>query len=81
MSVEPTAAPVASNIGDLPPVNISDDLSFDIDQFLAQNPFGGVGDPSAVDMGGLEQIWDWQDLHLDAYAQGDLRGWNANGSG
>jgi hypothetical protein len=48
---------------------ISDDLSFDIDRFLAQNPFGSVGDPNAVDMGGMEQIWDWQDLHLDAFAQ------------
>lgn len=80
-SVEPATAPVTSNIGDLHSVTISDDLSFDIDQFLAQNPFGTVGDPSAVDMGGMEQIWDWQDLHLDAYAQEDQHGWNHNGSG
>jgi hypothetical protein len=29
----------------------------------------------------MEQIWDWQDLHLDAYAQEDQHGWNHNGSG
>jgi hypothetical protein len=48
-----------------PPMTIPDDLAFDIEQFLAQNPFGTVGDPSALDMGGMEQIWDWEDLHLD----------------
>ncbi|CAN9317205.1 unnamed protein product [Alternaria alternata] len=80
-SIEPVAAPAPSTVGDLHPVTISDDLSFDIDQFLAQNPFGTVGDPSAVDMGGMEQIWDWQDLRLNSYTQGDSHGWNTNGSG
>jgi hypothetical protein len=80
-SAEPTAALVTSNIDDPPPATISDDLAFDIDQFLAQNPFGAVGDPSAVELGGMEQIWDWQDLHLDGYAQGDSHGWSTNGLG
>jgi hypothetical protein len=70
-------APVPSTASDLPSLTISDELSFDIDQFLAQNPFGTVGDPAAVDMGGMEQIWDWQDLHIDVYAQGEQNGWNA----
>ncbi|KAI4919382.1 hypothetical protein J4E90_001516 [Alternaria incomplexa] len=78
---EPTAAPMVSSAADLPSMTISDELSFDIDQFLAQNPFGTVGDPAAVDMGGMEQIWDWQDLHIDVYAQGEPDGWNATGNG
>lgn len=49
----------------LPSMAAPDDLSFDLEQFLAQNPFGSLGDPSALDMGGMEQIWDWEDLHLD----------------
>jgi hypothetical protein len=61
--------PAASTIDTLPPMTVTDDLSFDIDQFLAQNPFGDVGDPSALDMGGMEHIWDWGSLHLDAYSQ------------
>ncbi|CAO2658571.1 Nn.00g062940.m01.CDS01 [Neocucurbitaria sp. VM-36] len=44
------------------------DLSFDLDQFLAQNPFGNSGNTSAVDMGGMEQIWDWENLHLDGFS-------------
>jgi hypothetical protein len=45
----------------MPAVN---DFSFDVDQFLAQNPFGSV---SALDMGGMEQIWDWEDLNLNQF--------------
>ncbi|KAF1937524.1 hypothetical protein EJ02DRAFT_356622 [Clathrospora elynae] len=55
--------------GTLPPMTATDDLSFDLDQFLAQNPFGDIGDPSTLDMGGMKQIWDWENLHLDAYSQ------------
>jgi hypothetical protein len=59
-----------------------DDLSFDIDQFLAQNPFGSVGNPSGLDMGGMEQIWDWENLHLEVYAQVDgEHGWDVPGQG
>ncbi|KAL6158368.1 hypothetical protein ACJQWK_03872 [Exserohilum turcicum] len=57
-------------------IPISDDLAFEIDQFLAQNPFGTVTHsiPDAVDMGGMEQIWDWQNLNLDAFPQQGLLG-------
>ncbi|KAF2260095.1 hypothetical protein CC78DRAFT_585199 [Lojkania enalia] len=40
----------------------TDDLSFDLDQFLEQNPFETS---NQLDMGGLEQIWDWDNLNLD----------------
>lgn len=43
----------------LPQVPVTDDLNFDLDQFLQQNPLDNH------DMGGLEQIWDWENLHLD----------------
>lgn len=52
----------------LPPITTTDDLSFDLDQFLAQNPFGDIGDSTTLDMGGMEQIWDWEDLHLDGFS-------------
>ncbi|KAF1830678.1 hypothetical protein BDW02DRAFT_572790 [Decorospora gaudefroyi] len=75
----PTTAPelLASEFDAHAPMTMTDDLSFDIDQFLAQNPFGSVGDPSALDMGGMEQIWDWDNLHLDGYTQ---QGWDAHGN-
>ncbi|KAJ5031495.1 hypothetical protein PSV08DRAFT_197189 [Bipolaris maydis] len=65
-AITQSSVPVTGALTTMP---ISDALAFDIDQFLAQNPFGSVGDPNAVDMGGMEQIWAWQDLHLNAYAQ------------
>jgi hypothetical protein len=40
------------------------DVSFDVDNFLAQNPLGSA---AALDMGGMEQIWDWEDLNLDQF--------------
>jgi len=43
---------------------ILNDLTFDVNQFLAQNPFGNA---NALDMGGMEQIWDWEDLNLDQF--------------
>lgn len=46
----------------------TDDLSFDLDQFLMQNPFGDEAHP---DMGGLEQIWHWENLELDQGWQQD----------
>ncbi|KAA8620005.1 hypothetical protein A1F94_004482 [Pyrenophora tritici-repentis] len=60
-------------------MTMQDDLNFDIDQFLAQNPFGHLGDLNALDMGGMEQIWDWEDLHLDVYTQAGPNGWGAPG--
>jgi hypothetical protein len=72
----------SSTVDTLPLMAMPDDLSFDIDQFLAQNPFGSVGNPSALDMGGMEQIWDWENLHLDVYAQVDgEHGWDVPGEG
>jgi hypothetical protein len=44
----------------------SSDISLYVDQFLAQNPFG---DATTLDMGGMEQIWDWQDLNLNQFPQ------------
>ncbi|KAF2690949.1 hypothetical protein K458DRAFT_412264 [Lentithecium fluviatile CBS 122367] len=53
---------VVMNPMSIPDMTITDDLSFDLDQFLAQNPFG----PSTqLDIGGMEQIWDWENLNLD----------------
>ncbi|CBX92036.1 hypothetical protein LEMA_P047420.1 [Plenodomus lingam JN3] len=47
----------------------TDDLTFDIDNFLAHHPFGQVGNPPTLDMGGMEQIWEWEDLRLDGCTQ------------
>lgn len=47
-----------------PAVPYMNDMSFDVDQFLTQNPLGSA---TALDMGGMEQIWDWQDLNLDQF--------------
>jgi hypothetical protein len=63
------ATPTRPIVDPLPPMTITDDLSFDVDQFFAQNPFGNLSDTSALDLGGMEQIWDWEDLHLDGYSQ------------
>jgi hypothetical protein len=65
LSCEQTAATVES----IPPMTTSDDLSFDLDQFLLNNPFGDLGSSAALDMGGMEQIWDWENLHLDTFSQ------------
>lgn len=55
----------------LPSMATTDDLSFDLDQFLAQNPFGDLENPSTIDMGGIEQMWDWADLHLDGFSNNE----------
>lgn len=80
-SLDPAIEPVVSTTETLPPMAIQDDLSFDIDQFLAQNPFGNLGDPTALDMGGMEQIWGWENLNLDVYTQNGPNGWDASGQG
>lgn len=46
----------------LPEVATTDDLSFDMEQFLVQNPWGSS---SNLDIGGMEVVWDWDDLNLD----------------
>ncbi|KAF2108256.1 hypothetical protein BDV96DRAFT_504972 [Lophiotrema nucula] len=54
---------VTSSAETIPQIPTTDDLSFDLDNFLQQNPFGA---DSQLDLGGLEVIWDWDNLNLDA---------------
>jgi hypothetical protein len=64
-----TGKPSATILDPMPPMTTSDDLSFDLDQFLTNNPFGDFGNSATLDMGGMEQIWDWENLHLDTFSQ------------
>ncbi|KAH7094460.1 hypothetical protein FB567DRAFT_4171 [Paraphoma chrysanthemicola] len=52
----------------------ADDVVFDVENFLAHNPFGEFGNPNHLDMGGMEHIWDWENLHLDGFSQTDPTG-------
>jgi hypothetical protein len=68
-SIEPAAQPAVeevavSNSLPVPGTNTTDDLSFDLDQFMAQNPFGAA---DQLDIGGLEAIWDWDELNLNSF--------------
>jgi hypothetical protein len=70
-SVGPQAPGVAASlpltsvpIDHTPAVPIMNDFSFDVDEFLAQNPLGSA---NGLDMGGMEQIWDWENLNLDQF--------------
>ncbi|KAF2471761.1 uncharacterized protein BDR25DRAFT_260304 [Lindgomyces ingoldianus] len=56
--------PVNTMMDGIPEISTTDDLSFDLDQFLLQNPFENS---NQLDIGGMEQIWDWDTLNLDAY--------------
>lgn len=56
----PTTNPMESAFV-IPTMN---DYSFDVDQFLAQHPLGSA---DGLDMGGMEQIWDWENLNLDQF--------------
>jgi hypothetical protein len=74
----PSFAPVdfasnltSSGVDVLPLMTGTDQNTFDLDNFLANNPFGDVSNSASLDMGGLEQIWDWDDLHLDVLPQHD----------
>jgi hypothetical protein len=67
--IELACEPTTATIKAIPPMTTSDDLSFDLDQFLMNNPFGDLGSSAALDMGGMEQIWDWENLHLDTFSQ------------
>ncbi|KAF2021511.1 hypothetical protein BU24DRAFT_362141 [Aaosphaeria arxii CBS 175.79] len=58
----------SDNIEPHPQHSFTDDLNFDLDQFLQQNPFGT---DASADMGGLEQIWDWEALHLEGLNNGE----------
>jgi hypothetical protein len=55
--------PMFASTSALPQIPADDDLAFDMEQFLAENPFGGE---TKLDIGGLEQIWDWDTLNLDS---------------
>ncbi|KAF2849056.1 hypothetical protein T440DRAFT_490894 [Plenodomus tracheiphilus IPT5] len=61
-AAEPTGAASAAS-----PSATTEDLTFDIDNFLANHPFGNTGNTSSLETGGIEQIWDWDDLRLDGY--------------
>ncbi|KAF1960472.1 hypothetical protein CC80DRAFT_489604 [Byssothecium circinans] len=51
----------------IPEVPTTDDLGFELDHFMAQNPFPGS---QPLEMGGMEAIWDWENLNLDFLGQG-----------
>ncbi|KAJ4985214.1 trascription factor [Stagonosporopsis vannaccii] len=40
------------------------DPCFDVDQFLVQHPLGSA---AALNMSGMEQIWNWENLNLDQF--------------
>lgn len=58
----PTSATTVYNPVPVPEMATTDDLAFDMDQFLAQNPFSSS---SSLDIGGMEVVFDWDDLNLD----------------
>lgn len=60
-STNKTATP-AYNPVPVPEMATADDLSFDVEQYLAQNPWGSS---SNLDIGGMEVVWDWDELNLD----------------
>lgn len=55
-------APTLNDVMPLPDIGTTDDLFFDLDRFLAQNPWV---DASSLDIGGMEVVWDWDELNLD----------------
>lgn len=61
--------PTITMVETLPSMTTPDDISFDLDYFLSNNPFGELDNSAALDMGGMEQIWDWENLHLDGVSQ------------
>lgn len=67
---EPSTKVATTAMDPVPIMPTTDDLSFDLDQFLAQNPFGGSSS-AALDMGGMEVIWDWEELNLDQFGHPD----------
>ena len=58
-----------SAVGDTIGTAAADQFSFDLDNFLENNPFGDLSDAANLDLGGMEQIWDWEDLNLNALPQ------------
>lgn len=60
----PLLAPTSTSMDSTPVINSLGDATFDVDEFLAQHPLGNA---TTLDMGGMEQIWDWEDLNLDQF--------------
>ncbi|KAL5371577.1 hypothetical protein DPSP01_014169 [Paraphaeosphaeria sporulosa] len=56
-----TASPAYNPVA-IPEMTTTDDLAFDVDQYLAQNPFGSS---SNLEIGGMEVVCNWDDLDLD----------------
>jgi hypothetical protein len=56
-SVGPAYNPVP-----VPEMATADDFAYDMEQFMAQNPFGSS---SNLDIGGMEVVFDWDELNLD----------------
>lgn len=62
--VTPDPLQTSITLEPIPTIPIHDETSFDVDQFLVQHP---IGSATALDMGGMEQIWDWGYLNLDQF--------------
>jgi hypothetical protein len=69
VTTESSCTAATSNANAMPSMTTSDDFSFDLDHFLANNPFGDIDGSVTLDLGGMEQIWDWENLNLDGFAQ------------
>jgi hypothetical protein len=67
--IELTDKSTATILDPTPLMTISEDFSLDLDRFLTNNPFGDLSNQATLDMGGIEQIWDWENLHLDTSSQ------------
>jgi hypothetical protein len=66
--VTPDSALIFASTGPVPDMPANDGLAFDMEQFLAENPFG---DELQLNIGGLEEIWDWDTLNLDSFLNYD----------
>ena len=64
----PDSAQIFSSTSLAPDMPANDGLAFNMEQFLAENPFG---DELKLDIGGLEEIWDWDTLNLDSFLNHD----------
>ncbi|KAH8730344.1 hypothetical protein GQ44DRAFT_723776 [Phaeosphaeriaceae sp. PMI808] len=66
-STDTTFSPHTTTLQTPPSTTESEDVSFYLEQFYARNPFGDLGTSANFDLGGMEQIWDWETLHLDDF--------------
>lgn len=65
---DPIVNPMDTAVGDATTTAVSDQFSFYPDVFLATNPFDDL-----PDLGGMGDIWEYQNLHLDRLPQYDFR--------